>query len=466
MNIFSLVGLIALLAVGVTVITGLLKKPENWPIHYLRNFLGTFFVFSGVVKAIDPTGTAIKIEDYFNVFTEHFSLFTGLWEFLISISLPLSVFMIVLEIVLGVSLILGTLRKPTLFLYVGLTLFFTVLTGFTYLTGYVPKDATFFQFAQWEAFKDSNMRVTDCGCFGDFVKLKPYESFIKDVVLTGLIFLMVYLSSHIKLILDKKLSWIILGVLTAASFAFSMRNVNNLPIVDFRAYKIGANLIDGRSDGIPPEVQTMYTLVKEGTGEIKKVESKEYIDSGIWKDKTWVLDNDKTYQEVIKEGKPATIKDFMIYDDADNEVAEAIVNRPGFTIFVGAYNVEKSNVEKGFVRVNQVMKEASKDNIPIVGLTASTLDHAQKFTDNIYKFYNLDAVPIKTMIRANPGVVLVKDGIVVDKWHYNALPDWSEVVAKHGITKQDPPQDLIQEEEEEIMDEEMMEDEMEGEDSE
>ena len=455
MTIFSLIGLIACLAVGVTIITGFLNKPENWGIHYLRNFLGTFFVFSGIVKAIDPTGTAIKIEDYFNVFTEHFSLLTGLWEFLISISLPLSVFMIVLEIVLGVSLILGTFRKSTLWLYIGLTLFFTALTGFTYLTGYVPKDATFFQFSQWEAFKDSNMRVTDCGCFGDFVKLKPYESFLKDVVLTGLIFLMFYLSNHIKLVFNQKMSWIILGVLGVAAFAFNMRNVNNLPIVDFRAYKVGANLIDGRSDGIPPEVQTMYTLVKEGSGEIKKVESQEYIDSGIWKDKTWVLDNEKTEQITVKEGKSATIKDFVIYDNADNEVAEAILIRLGFTIFVGAYNIDKSNVEEGFVRVNQVMKEATKDNIPIVGLTASTLDHAKKFTDNLYQFYNLDAVPIKTMIRANPGVVLIKDGIVVDKWHYNVLPDWSEIVAKHSITKQDPPQDLLQEEEEEIMDEDV-----------
>ncbi|MEZ4887389.1 MAG: hypothetical protein R3E32_21840 [Chitinophagales bacterium] len=461
MTIFSLIGLIALLAVGVTILTGLLKKPENWLIHYLRNFLGTFFVFSGVVKAIDPTGTAIKMEDYFNVFTEHFSLFTGLWEFLISIALPLSVFMIVLEIVLGVSLILGTFKKPTLWLYIGLTLFFTVLTGFTYLTGYVPKDATFFQFAQWEGFKESNMRVTDCGCFGDFVKLKPYESFLKDVALTGLIFLMLFLSKHITLVFNKKISWILLGVLGVAAFAFSMRNVNNLPIVDFRAYKIGANLIDGRNDGIPPEVQTMYTLTKEGTGEVKKIESKEYIDSGIWKDKTWVMDNDKTEQVTIKEGKMPTIKDFMIYDDAENEVADAIVNRPGFTLFVAAYNVEKSNLEKGFVKVNQVMKEATKDNIPIIGLTASAIDYAQKFTDNIYKFYNLDAVPIKTMIRSNPGVVLIKDGIVVDKWHFNQLPNWSEIVAKHNITKQDPPQDLIQEDEE-IIDEEMMEEEMEG----
>jgi len=461
MTIFSLIGLIALLAVGVTIITGLLSKPENWLIHYLRSFLGTFFVFSGIIKAIDPTGTAIKIEDYFNVFTEHFSLFTGLWELLIGIALPLSIFMIILEIVLGISLILGTFRKTTLWLYIGLTLFFTVLTGFTYLTGYVPKDATFFQFAQWEIFKDSNMRVTDCGCFGDFVKLKPYESFLKDVVLTALIFLMYFLSGHIKLVFNKKMSWIILGVLGVASLLFSMRNVNNLPIVDFRAYKVGANLIDGRNDGIPPKVQTMYTLVKEGSGEVKKVESQEYIDSGIWKDKTWVLDNEKTEQVTLEEGKSATIKDFVIYDDGDNEVAEAILARPGFTIFVGAYNIDKANIEKGFVKVNQVMKEALGDNVPVIGLTASILDHAQKFTDNLYKFYNLDAVPIKTMIRANPGVVLIKDGIVVDKWHYNALPNWSEIVAKHSIAKQAPPTELLQEEEEEIIDEEMMEEEVE-----
>lgn len=432
MNIFSLVGLIAAIAVGTTIISYLLRKPDNIGVSYLRNFLGVFFIFSGVVKAIDPIGTQIKMEDYFSVFTEHFSMFTPMWDFFYDYALILGTFLIILEIVLGFSMLLGSFKKLTLWLYLGIILFFTVLTGFTFMTGYVPLDATFFEFASWTPFKETQMRVTDCGCFGDFVKLEPYESFLKDVVLTVLIVAMFFLQKHIYHLFSKRLTYIILGVLTVATTAFSLRNIYNLPIVDFRAYKAGTNIDEGRFDGTDGIYKTIYVLENESTGESKRVDAKEYSAKKMWEDKAWKVNGDKTEQEVVKEGKLPTIKDFMLMDADGNDKADSLLAKSGFHFIVAAHNLKKSNTQ-GFDNVANLVKNAKKDGVTAFGVTAGDIDKAAKMANNEFEFYNLDATPIKTMIRANPGVVLLKDGVVMVKYHHRHLPTWEAMKKEFNI---------------------------------
>ena len=153
-----------------------------------RNYVGAFFIFSGWVKAVDPLGTAYKMQDYFNqfefVFEETwFSFITPIFPILTDYAVGFSVFVIVFEIVLGAMLILGHKPKFTSWAFLLLVVFFTILTGFTYLTGYVPGDVNFFSFSSWGEFNENNMKVTDCGCFGDFIKLEPFVSFQKDLVL-------------------------------------------------------------------------------------------------------------------------------------------------------------------------------------------------------------------------------------------------------------------------------------------
>ncbi len=419
MSIFGLIGLIAAIAFAVTIVIGLLfQRPEqgsHWLIAYIRNFLAVFFIFSGVVKAIDPVGTSIKIGEYFNIFTEYVPALTPLWDFLAGQSLAVSIFTIVLEIALGVSLLLGTLPSTTLLFYFGLTLFFTILTAFSAYTG----------------------KVTDCGCFGDFVKLKPFESFLKDVGLMVLIFLMIAFRKHIKPIFSSKgLSLGILGVLTLAALGFNLRNYYDLPIVDFRAYNVGTNLIEGKSEvGLDPgEVKIMYTLEKEN-GESKVVSSDDYMAQKMWEDKAWKLNKDKTTKQVIREPELPKIKDFMIFDAMDQEVADSILAKPGYQFFVAAHDIGKSK-KNGFQKINQTLKKAAVEGITAIGLTSSDLTTANTLTDNAYKFHTLDATPIKTMIRANPGVVLLKDGVVMAKWHHRVFPTWAEIKKQFNIKQQ------------------------------
>ena len=180
---------IAIAAIILTVVIVLgTKKSKAWWMSYLQNFTGLLFIFSGFVKAIDPLGTAYKMEQYFAEFETTFqatsaSFLAPLFPWLSEYSIGFSVFMIVLEIILGIMLVVGSRPKLTAWLFLLMILFFAFLTGFTYLTAYVPSGVNFFDFAQWGPYKETNMRVTDCGCVGDFLKLVPRVSFFKYLVL-------------------------------------------------------------------------------------------------------------------------------------------------------------------------------------------------------------------------------------------------------------------------------------------
>ena len=164
------------------------QKSKNILITFLQSFCGALFIFSGWVKAIDPLGTAYKMEQYFAEFKVTFSQTSlsseaDIFPVMAEYAIVFAVIMIVLEIVLGIMLLFGIYQKITAWSFFLLILFFTFLTGFTYLTGYVPEGVNFFSFSQWGDYVETNMKVTDCGCFGDFIKLKPKVSFLKDIFL-------------------------------------------------------------------------------------------------------------------------------------------------------------------------------------------------------------------------------------------------------------------------------------------
>ena len=188
----TLTTLLLYISAAALVLTGLtyfaLDKRKSLVMSVLQNFSGALFLFSGYVKAVDPLGTAYKMEQYFAEFEGTFadtslSFIAPMFPALAEFSVGFSVFMIVLEIALGLALIVGAWPKLTSWLFFGIVAFFTVLTGFTYLTGYVPSGINFFDTANWGAYAATNMKVTDCGCFGDFLKLEPRTSFFKDIAL-------------------------------------------------------------------------------------------------------------------------------------------------------------------------------------------------------------------------------------------------------------------------------------------
>ena len=185
MTLGTLVIGIGIAALVLTLLGGFVaKKVDNWLVSYLQNFTGALFIFSGWVKAIDPLGTAYKMEQYFAEFE---STFSGTWFSFLAPLFPqlsewassFSVFMIVLEMVLGIMLLVGSSRRFTAWAFFLLVAFFTFLTGFTYLTGYVPEGVNFFQFGKWGEYVETNMKVTDCGCFGDFLKTRTSSFLLK-----------------------------------------------------------------------------------------------------------------------------------------------------------------------------------------------------------------------------------------------------------------------------------------------
>jgi len=420
--------------------------------HFLRYTIGSFFIFSGFVKAIDPIGTAIKMEEYFTVFTEYFPALTSFWEFWADMSLPLSIFMIALEMILGVALLVGVYFNLSVLLVFGMLLFFTFLTGFTLYTG----------------------KVTDCGCFGDFMKLKPVETFGKDVVLTILTAILWFLRGHLTKIKGSSLNlflglvllitlWVLwffsygisgslviigliafsalmysyinsVGIKTSVAFiafclgsifftGFTFRNVMNLPIVDFRAYKIGTDLRDCTSTEGLDMGETVSKFVMAKGDEEKTVGLKEY--SALLKEGWEYRDR---IDVVIREAEEPKCKDFRIIDDEGGEWQEDLVlEAQGVTLIVSSYDIDKGDAE-GFAEIANLVKQTKAKGAKAIGLTGSKITAANALANNAYQYYNLDAVPIKTMNRSNPGLTVVKNGVLVGKYHYNYLPTVDELM--------------------------------------
>ena len=346
----------ALVAVVLTLITMWAKKHTYLTI--LQYFCGVWFIFSGLVKAVDPIGTAYKMEDYFAAFETTFegltNIFSGLapmFPWLASYSTGFSIFMIVLEIVLGVMLILGIRRKLTAWLFFLIVFFFTILTGFTFLTGYVPTDANFFDFAKWGPYVKTQMRVTDCGCFGDFIKLDPKVSFFKDIglMIPALLFLFLWGKMHV-LFTDRGRI-----VLTLASILFSFifcyqNTYRNLPVVDFRPFNQGKNVREQKA--IEEEARANmeilgWVLENENTGEVttfmEPVPGEFTYYKQYKKDEGWSVKDqikDEPYIERDGERIPITsskISDLAIESMDNVEVTEDILNEEGYSLMIVAY---------------------------------------------------------------------------------------------------------------------------------
>ncbi len=252
---------IAVVALVITAIRYFLNKPLSLPVAYVQNFVGAFFIFSGFVKAIDPLGTSYKIQEYFTEF--------GM-QFLEPYTLAFSVITIVLEIVIGVTLLLGYLRDITVGLLLLLIIFFTFLTGYTMFTGH----------------------VTDCGCFGDFLKIEPKYSFYKDIFLSVLIIFLVARRKYIEPLFSNLVAAPVTALATIGFAVFCFRNFAwNEPVFDFRPYKVGKNIPAQMKPIKPKVVEYVWEYKNKQTGELKKFSDKEF--SQVSKDPgfkdTWQL---------------------------------------------------------------------------------------------------------------------------------------------------------------------------------
>lgn len=493
----------AITGVVFTVLTRLNKKTKNTFVTFLQHFCGVWFVFSGLVKAVDPIGTAYKMEDYFVQFESTFeglqNMFSGLaplFPWLSTYSTGFSIFMIVLEIVLGVMLIVGYGRKITAWLFLLIVLFFTFLTGFTYLTGFVPTEANFFDFAKWGPYVKEQMRVTDCGCFGDFIKLDPKISFFKDVglMVPAILFLLWHKKMH-QLFTPRGRTVLVWGS-ALVSLLFCLQNTyRDLPVVDFRPFKIGTNIRERKAleEEAKGNIEIIGWLMENTqTGEVKKVmipmdRYKELV-AQYPKEQGWkIKDQIKTEPFIEKDGQriPVTetkISDFAV-ESENGDVTEDILAEKGYSLMIIAYKfygekrmetivvqdttwafdtlqvradsfsvqrrvgeiVAKKVERETFVpeehygnlfreKVNPLADAASKAGWKVYAInTFQDNELAPEFRRQIkaaYPFYHGDDKLLKTIIRSNPGVVVLKDGAVLMNYHWRHLPAPSELLAK------------------------------------
>lgn len=350
----------------------------------IRTLVGALFVFSGLIKVNDPVGTAIKMEEYFEVFSVDFASF---FHVLVPISLEISVIFVVLEVVLGIALLINYKPKLTVFATLGLIIFFTVLTGYSAITN----------------------SVTDCGCFGDAIKLTPWQSFSKDIVLLVMLLLLTIANSDQEYV--KKYANYIIIASTIINLGLAITAINHLPFIDFRAYKIG--------DHIPTSMQPSEPYIYEY---VMEKDGKEYSFE--------TYPTDKSYQYVAMnhlnpEAAP-TITDFGIWNDDGDFTEEVFV---GNKLYIIIYDINKANTER-IQEINELYKGIGS-TFEVFVLTASSANMYLPFAKQHQlemPFYYTDATVLKTIVRSNPGVWALKDGTVIGKWHYNDIPNYSVVL--------------------------------------
>ena len=484
MTLQTLIIYIAIAAIILTVIIGLLKKGhKSWLATFLQNFTGILFIVSGLVKAVDPLGTAYKMEQYFAEFEYTFaessmSFLSPVFPFLSSIAIWFSVFMIVFEIVLGVMLILGHKPKLTSWLFLLLVVFFTILTGFTYMTGYVPSDGNFFKFTSWGPYAASNMKVTDCGCFGDFIKLDPKISFFKDLILLIPALYFVFRHRDMHQLFTPRVRTITLGIITVFLIIFCLRNfLWGLPVVDFRPFKIGTNLYEKKTaeEEAAANVQITLQMQNNKTKEIIELPQSTYM--AEWQKypkEEWTTIGQIRSEPAIEETK---VSQFSIIDKDGYDVAEDILTDSGHVFLIVAYELkgeshtqevmvpdtlwstdtvevlntgvksvvrtadstgtrkevrevyvwDESYVRKYVEKVNPLMENVMGQGAKVYAAAGSAgtemLEAFKQATGSPYEWYEADEILLKTIIRSNPGVVHLKAGTVMDMWHIRHLPE-------------------------------------------
>lgn len=365
-------------------------------------FVGLLFIFSGLIKLNDPLGFSYKLEEYFEVFNI---------TFLNPVAVIIGATLCAFEVILGVFLLLSYYTQKVLWALLLLILFFSFLTFYS-------------------AYFDV---VKTCGCFGDAIVLTPWQSFGKDILLLLAILLLFYQRKR----LNTKNTIPIISILTVGlTFLLGIYTYNFLPIVDFLPYKIGANLPQLTKlppNAQPDEYEIIYTLQNKKNSTQKTVTDKEYIKSKIYEDKNWILKTAST-PKLVKKGDQVVIKDFNIYDAGGVSYTSEIIENPYYTLIVVAYNLDKTKL-KALGNINALAINAIQDfNIRAVLFTTNSPNEAKQFEKNnklVLDIFYADAVPLKSMVRSNPGLLLLKNGVIVNKWASINLPTTDELNKKY-----------------------------------
>ena len=375
-----------------------MNKLKSILVNLSRTLLALTFIFSGFVKAIDPLGSQYKIAEYLEA--AQLSAYIPDWAQLI-----LSVGLSAIEFTLGVMLLLAIRRRLASKLSLIMMVVMTLVT--LWLTVSNP--------------------IQDCGCFGDAIHLTNTQTFIKNLILlTAAIVLACWPLYQVRFV-SKTNQWIAFYFTIVFIVTASTLSLYHLPIFDFRPYYIGQNIKKGME--IPKGAKlTTYktTFICEKNGVTKEFTENDYP----YNDSTWVFKD--TYQEILEKGYEPPIHDFSITDEKTGEdLTDSILTKDGYTFLLIAPVLERAD-DSNFGEIDAIYEYAKENGYGFYGLTASTdkaVKHWRDITGAEYPFYTTDGTTLKTIIRSNPGLVLLYKGTIINKWSHNDLPKQAELNA-------------------------------------
>lgn len=351
--------------------------------------LGALFIFSGLIKLNDPVGTALKLEEYFEVFADSWPTFGGFFLWFKNISRTLSIFLSSLEVILGVAVLLRWYLRQTLWVLLALLVFFAFLTFYS------------------AAFN----KVTDCGCFGDFIKLTPWTSFGKDMFLLAL-WLIIFMNQRFlrHSYARGTMGIMLMTIASAVAIGIGMRALGHLPYFDFLPYKVGNNI----GQLMKPREQAKFRYTMTRNGETKEFDA--YPTDTTWKYQAMTAINPEASKPVIT--------DFDITDVNGDDYTQELLTGNKLVLII--QNTNKADRDR-FEAINQLMAAAGKSRKKITAVTITSTSPAKfdSFRHDVNlagPYYFADATVLKSIIRSNPGLLLLKNGVVKAKYHYHDIP--------------------------------------------
>lgn len=355
-----------------------------------RIIAGSVFIFSGTVKAIDPLGSAYKFHDYFQAFQ---------LDFLQFLSLPLAILLCTAEFITGFSVLTGFRQKAGIW---GISIFiflFTPLTLFLALTN----------------------PVSDCGCFGDAIHLTNWQTFWKNVVLLILIIVLFSGRKKCRQIMKPVTEWIIITSVSILFVFFSLLNLILLPAIDFLPYSINSNIREKMiiPDGAPLD-QYSTTFIYEKEGIRKEFTINDYPAN----DTSWKFADQKSI--LVKKGYQPPIHDFSVTTKNNENITDSVLNYKGYCLLLISTKLEDANpkhLKKGF----ETGKEFISNRIRFYVLTASGSDEIRNYEEGL-NICTTDETTLKTMVRSNPGFMLLRNGTIIGKWSWANLPEKNKMV--------------------------------------
>ena len=365
-------------------------------VNLCRMALALTFILSGYVKAIDPLGTQYKLNDY--AAAMHLSEYIPDW-----LTLTGAIALAMTEFALGIFMLFAIRRHLVSRLMTAMMVMMTLITVWIFIAN----------------------PVKDCGCFGDAIKLTNGETLLKNIVLLAAAIVTAMRPLDMARLISKSNQWIVTNYTLVYIVCTSLYCLYALPTFDFRPYHIGADIKKGME--IPegaeqPEFETTFILKKNG-------QTREFtLDN--YPDSTWEFVDSKTVQ--TRQGYEPPIHDFSLTDtETGNDITDNVLSHKGYTFLLISRSLAYAD-DSNFGDIDQIYEYASEHNIPFYCVTASTdsdINRWRDLTGAEYPFCTADETTLKTIIRSNPGLLLLKDATIIGKWSHNQLPDPDELTA-------------------------------------